>query len=330
MLSMWRAFAVALLFVFLAGQAETIPISNDNQVKKQDINAPLGDTYDDEIANRVARDVLSKATKEGWPLSSSVRDCYNQARQQETDILYCITLDILNYKFSHGSIEYAELQSVIERADATLSALGRQNETAFAVTHAMRISNRVRDILDTTVELESQPEPPPATPPEAAVPHTPSATASAPPAGNAPPPSPTTTASNPPEAPAPAETPSATASAPPAAEARQLSPTTTASNPPEAPAPPETPAPSATAPAPPAVNTPPLSPTTTAPAPPAVNAPPPSPTATASNAPEAPAPPETPPLSATAPAPPAVNAPPASAFGDRLGPAGGQRSAAFA
>ena len=182
----------------LAGQAETIPISNDNQVKKQDINAPLGDTYDDEIANRVARDVLSKATKEGWPLSSSVRDCYNQARQQETDILYCITLDILNYKFSHGSIEYAELQSVIERADATLSALGRQNETAFAVTHAMRISNRVRDILDTTVELESQPEPPPATPPEAAVPHTPSATASAPPAGNAPPPSPTTTASNPP------------------------------------------------------------------------------------------------------------------------------------
>ena len=276
MLSMWRALVVPLLFVSFAGQAGTIGVSNDNQLEKHEIHSTPGDKYDDEIANRIAQEVLRKTTKQGWLLGSSVTDCYNQARQttKGNNILYCIALDILSYNLNDGfAIKYAEIQSVIERADATLSALGRRNETAFAVTHAMRISNRVRD------KLESQPEPPAATPPEAAVPPSPpSATASAAPAANAPPPSPTTTASNPPEAPAP----------------------------------PETPAPSATAPASPAVNAPPRSPTTTVPAPPAVNAPPPSPTATASNPPKAPAPPKAPPPSATASAPPAANAPPRS------------------
>jgi len=276
MLSMWRALVVPLLSLSFAGQAGTIGVSNDNQLEKQEIHPSVGDTYDNEIANSIAQEVLKKTTKQGWLLNSSVTDCYNQARQptKEINILYCIALDILSYKLNHGfTIKYAEIQSVIERADATLSALGRRNETAFAVTHAMRISNRVRD------KLESQPEPPAATPPEAAVPPSPpSATASAPPAGNAPPPSPTTTASNPPEALAP----------------------------------PETPAPWATAPASPAVNAPPRSPTTTVPAPPAVNAPPPSPTATASIPPKAPAPPKAPPPSATASAPPAANAPPQS------------------
>ena len=190
----------------------------------------MGDTYDDEITSRIARDVLSKITNDGWPLGSSVRDCYNQARQttNDTNILYCIALDILNYKLNDGFIiKRAELQSVIERTDATLSALGRKNETPFAVTHAMRISNRVRDMLEIIVALASQPEPPPA----------------APPAANARPPSPTSTASNSPEAPAPAETPppSATAAAPPAANPPPTSPTSTASNPPETLAPAETP-----------------------------------------------------------------------------------------
>src|SRR5271166_3265752 len=266
MLSLWRALVVPLLCISLAGQAATksISISNDDQVNKQDINAPVGDTYDDEIASRIAREVLTKVTNEGWSLGGDVRDCYNQARQatREINILYCITLDILNYKLNDGFIiKYAELQSVIERTDAALSAVGRKDETAFAVTHAMRIANRVPDILETIIALESHPKLPPATPPDAAPPSLPSAT-------NAPPPSPTTTASNPPEAPALAEAPSATAAAPPAANAPPPSSTATASNPPEAPALAETPS-------------------ATAAAPPAANAPPPSSTATASNPPEA-------------------------------------------
>src|SRR5271166_7155428 len=235
MLSLWRALVVPLLCISLAGQAATksISISNDDQVNKQDINAPVGDTSDDEIASRIAREVLTKVTNEGWSLGGDVRDCYNQARQaaREINILYCITLDILNYKLNDGFIiNYTELQSVIERTDAALSAVGRKDETAFAVTHAMRIANRVPDILETIIALESHPKPPPATPPEAAPPSLPSATASV---ANAPPPSPTTTASNPPEAPAPAETPSpsAPAAAPPVANTPPPSPTTTASNP---------------------------------------------------------------------------------------------------
>ena len=78
---------------------------------------------------RIARELLSKITIDGWPLGSSVRDCYIQARQttKDTNILYCIALDILNYKLNDGFIiKRAELQSVIERTDATLSALGRK------------------------------------------------------------------------------------------------------------------------------------------------------------------------------------------------------------
>src|SRR5271166_382528 len=268
MLSMWRALVVPLLSLSFAGQAGTIGVSNDNQLEKQEIHPSVGDTYDNEIANSIAQEVLKETTKQGWLLHSSVTDCYNQARQttKEINILYCIALDILSYKLNHGfTIKYAEIQSVIERADATLSALGRRNETAFAVTHAIRITNRVRD------KLESQPEPPAATPPEAAVPPSPpSATASAPPAANAPPPSPTTTASNPPKAPAPpkAPPPSATASAPPAANAPPQSPRVTASNVLKATAPPKAPPPSATALAPRAAKAPP-SPTTTVSNPPA-------------------------------------------------------------
>ena len=83
MLSMWRALVVPLLCISLAGQAATksISISNDDQVNKQDINARVGDTYDDEIASRIAREVLTKVTNEGWSLGGDVRDCYNQARQ---------------------------------------------------------------------------------------------------------------------------------------------------------------------------------------------------------------------------------------------------------
>src|SRR5271166_1719968 len=238
MLSMWRALVVPLLCISLAGQAATksISISNDDQVNKQDINAPVGDTSDDEIASRIAREVLTKVTNEGWSLGGDVRDCYNQARQatREINILYCITLDILNYKLNDGFIiKYAELQSVIERTDAALSAVGRKgrkDETAFAVTHAMRIANRVPHILETIIALESHPKPPPATTPDAAPPSLPSATASV---ANAPPPSPTTTAAAPPAAPAPAETPSMTAAAaaPPVANTPPPSPTTTASNP---------------------------------------------------------------------------------------------------
>ena len=81
MLSMWRALVVPLLSVSFAGQAGTIGVSNDNQLEKQEIHPSFGDTYDDEIANRIAQEVLKKTTRQGWLLSSSVTDCYNEARQ---------------------------------------------------------------------------------------------------------------------------------------------------------------------------------------------------------------------------------------------------------
>src|SRR5271166_4686971 len=188
------------------GQAAAISISAsiDNQIEYSDVNSLRINTQDDEIASWVARDLSGKFINGKWSLSDSLTPCYDHARQatKENDILYCVTIDILNYVLNdHSRIDKdTALQSIKKRADATLSALGRPNESEDAVSHAMLISNIV---LDTIVAQQSHseagltPQSPLAAPPASnpASDRTPPATASAPAAAPVPaersPPAPT-------------------------------------------------------------------------------------------------------------------------------------------
>src|SRR5271166_5312538 len=189
--SIWRALVVPLQFVSSTGQAAVISISAsiDNQIEYSDVNSLRINTQDDEIASWVARDLSGKFINGKWSLSDSLTPCYDHARQatKENDILYCVTIDILNYVLNdHSRIDKdTALQSIKKRADATLSALGRPNESEDAVSHAMLISNIV---LDTIVAQQSHseagltPQSPLAAPPASnpASDRTPPATASAP------------------------------------------------------------------------------------------------------------------------------------------------------
>src|SRR5271166_2187087 len=186
------------------GQAAAISISAsiDNQTEYSDVSSLRIDPQDGEIASRVARDLSSKLIGGKWSLSDSVAQCYDHARQatKENDILYCVTIDILNYVLNdHSHIDKdTALQSIKKRADATLSALGRPNESQEAVSHAMLISNIVLDMivaLQSHSETGLTPQPPLAAPPASnpASDRTPPATASA----SASPAPPSATASNP-------------------------------------------------------------------------------------------------------------------------------------
>src|SRR5271165_792422 len=161
MFSIWRTLVVPLQFVSSTGQAAAISFSAsiDNQIEYSDVSSLRIDPQDGEIASRVARDLSSKFIGGKWSLSDSVAQCYDYARQatKENDILYCVTIDILNYVLNdHSQIDKdTALQSIKKRADATLAALGRPNESEDAVSHAMLISSIV---LDTIVAQQSHSE----------------------------------------------------------------------------------------------------------------------------------------------------------------------------
>ena len=135
MFSIWRALVVPLQFVSSTGQAAPISISAsiDHKIEYSDVNSLPIDPQESEIASRVARDLSSKFIGGKRSLSDSITQCYNHAHQatEENDIVYCIAIDIINYVLNdHFHIDKdTALQSIIKRADATLSALGRPNES---------------------------------------------------------------------------------------------------------------------------------------------------------------------------------------------------------